>query len=203
MGENVVGQVAAIWDGQAAHFDDEPDHGLRDDAVRRAWIDHLRSWLPEPPADLVDLGCGTGSLSVLLAEQGHRVVGVDASPQMIQQARRKAAAAGVTVTFHVADATAPPVEPTSMDVVLVRHLVWTLPDPHSAMRRPWPPLCGRGWLSSWCMTSPRREGCGAGPSPMSGSPWSLEPGRSRRSSIAVIVRAHRALVSRITVTSIE
>jgi ubiquinone/menaquinone biosynthesis C-methylase UbiE len=143
MGENVVGQVAAIWDGQAAHFDDEPDHGLRDDAVRRAWIDHLRSWLPEPPADLVDLGCGTGSLSVLLAEQGHRVVGVDVSAQMIQHARRKAATAGVAVTFHVADATVPPVEPTSMDVVLVRHLVWTLPDPHAAIAN-WVGVLRRG-----------------------------------------------------------
>jgi ubiquinone/menaquinone biosynthesis C-methylase UbiE len=145
MGQNVVGQVAAIWDAQAAHFDDEPDHGLRDDDVRRAWINHLRSWLPEPPADLADLGCGTGSLSVLLAEEGHRVVGVDVSPEMIQQARRKAATAGITATFHVTDATAPPVVSSSMDVVLVRHVVWTLPDPHAAIAN-WVAVLRRGGI---------------------------------------------------------
>ncbi|WP_203791425.1 hypothetical protein [Paractinoplanes rishiriensis] len=39
--------AAAIWDRQAATFDDEPDHGLRDPAVRDAWIALLT---PVPPA---------------------------------------------------------------------------------------------------------------------------------------------------------
>jgi hypothetical protein len=30
------------WDDQAVTFDDEPDHGLRDPAVRQAWADLLR-----------------------------------------------------------------------------------------------------------------------------------------------------------------
>lgn len=101
--------------------------------MRRAWVDGLRSWLPELPADLVDLGCGTGSLSVVLAELGYRVVGVDVSREMIRRGRRKAEAVGAPATFHLADATAPPVAPDSMDVVLVRHLVWPLPEPHRAL----------------------------------------------------------------------
>jgi 2-polyprenyl-3-methyl-5-hydroxy-6-metoxy-1,4-benzoquinol methylase len=68
---------AAIWDQQAATFDDEPDHGLRDPAVRDAWIALLTPVLPDPPASIVDLGCGTGSLSVLLAQAGHHVHGLD------------------------------------------------------------------------------------------------------------------------------
>jgi SAM-dependent methyltransferase len=158
MTENVVGKVAALWDGQAASFDDEPDHGLDDVIVRRAWIDRLRSWLPEPPAEVVDLGCGTGTLSVLLAELGHRVVGVDVSRQMIQQARAKAAAARVAVTFHLADATAPPVEPSSMDVVLVRHLVWTLPDPHRAIAN-WAGLLREGGVLVMVEGRWERIGC--------------------------------------------
>lgn len=143
MGDSVVGRIAAHWDGQAAGFDDEPDHGLRDVTVRHAWTDRLRTWLPEPPADLLDVGCGTGSLSVLLAELGYRVVGVDVSRKMIQRARTKTETAGVPAIFHLADATAPPVAPSSMDAVLVRHLVWTLPDPHGAIAN-WAGLLRRG-----------------------------------------------------------
>src|SRR6201995_958193 len=51
----------AFWDEQAAAFDTEPDHGLRDPVVRAAWAALLHELLPPAPAAVVDLGCGTGS----------------------------------------------------------------------------------------------------------------------------------------------
>jgi ubiquinone/menaquinone biosynthesis C-methylase UbiE len=95
---------AAAWDAEAATFDDEPDHGLRDPEVRRAWRALLAGALPPAPARVADLGCGTGSLAVLLAEEGHAVHGVDVSPAMVDRARAKAAAAGVEVTLARGDA---------------------------------------------------------------------------------------------------
>jgi hypothetical protein len=41
---------AGYWDGQAATFDDEPDHGLRDEGVRSAWRRLLLPVLPPVPA---------------------------------------------------------------------------------------------------------------------------------------------------------
>ncbi len=120
------------WDAAAADFDDEPDHGLRDPEVRQAWASRLRSWLPERACDLLDLGCGTGSLSLLAAEQGHRVTGVDRSPAMVDLARAKLA--GRDAAFLVGDAAAPPVGEERFDVVLVRHVLWTLPDPGRVLR---------------------------------------------------------------------
>lgn len=120
------------WDAQAASFDDEPDHGLRDPEIRRAWAARLASWLPERAADVLDLGCGTGSLSLLAAEQGHRVTGVDSSAPMIDLARAKLA--GRDAAFLVGDAAAPPVGEQRFDVVLVRHVLWALPDPGRALR---------------------------------------------------------------------
>ena len=75
--------TAATWDRQAATFDEEPDHGLRDPSARRAWTTLLTEVLPEPGMSIADLGCGTGSLSILLAEAGHHVHGVDISPRSI------------------------------------------------------------------------------------------------------------------------
>ncbi|ONK13802.1 class I SAM-dependent methyltransferase [Streptomyces sp. MP131-18] len=126
--------IAGYWDAAAASFDEEPDHGLRADATRAAWAALLRSWLPAPPAEVLDAGCGTGSLSLLLAEDGHRVVGVDLSQKMIQRARAKFAAAQVEGRFLVGDAAVPPADGTSFDAVLCRHLIWTLPDPVAALR---------------------------------------------------------------------
>ena len=127
--------VRAFWDAEAERFDEEPDHGLRDPAVRAAWGRLLLEHLPAPPADVLDLGCGTGSLTVLLAEAGHRVHGVDLAPNMVAAARAKIAAAGVTATVEVGDATDPPGGPGAYDVVLTRHVLWALPDPSAALAR--------------------------------------------------------------------
>jgi SAM-dependent methyltransferase len=125
----------AGWDAQAATFDDEPDHGLRDSVVRAAWADLLLAHLPRPSARVVDLGCGTGSLSVLLAGAGHRVQGLDLSHEMIRRARAKAAAAGVAASFAQGDASRPPYGDGSADAVLVRHVLWALPDKEAAVAR--------------------------------------------------------------------
>jgi SAM-dependent methyltransferase len=126
----------AFWDDQAATFDDEPDHGLLDPAVWEAWWRLLAGHLPAAPADVLDPGCGTGTLSVLLAEQGYAVRGCDYSPAMVNAAREKAARAGVhDVGFVVADAARPPYATGSCDVVLVRHLLWAMPDPDDAVAR--------------------------------------------------------------------
>src|SRR3954466_1654156 len=127
--------VQEFWDAEAAAFDEEPDHGLRDAGVRQAWADLLLPLMPRPPAAVVDLGCGTGSLSVLLAGAGYRVSGIHISGEMGAAATRKAAAAGVNASFEQGDAQVPPVESCSADVVLGRHVLWALPDPLAALRR--------------------------------------------------------------------
>jgi ubiquinone/menaquinone biosynthesis C-methylase UbiE len=126
--------IAGFWDAAAPTFDHEPDHGLRSAQTRAAWAGLLESWLPPAPADVLDLGCGTGSLSLLAAGAGHRVTGVDLAPRMVEQAREKLAAAGLPVRLLLGDAAEPPVGAERFDAVLVRHLLWTLPDPPAALR---------------------------------------------------------------------
>lgn len=128
-------EARAYWDAEAAEFDEAADHGLRDPQVRVAWDRLLRAHLPEAPSDLLDLGCGTGSLTVLLAEAGYRVHGVDLAPAMVAAARAKIASAGVTASVEVGDASDPPGGAGAYDVVLTRHVLWALPDPSGALSR--------------------------------------------------------------------
>jgi SAM-dependent methyltransferase len=66
-----------------------------------------------PPGDAADVACGTGRLTARLAELGHRVVGVDTSPEMLDQARRRLPA----VPFVVGDLLRLPLPDDSMDLV--------------------------------------------------------------------------------------
>jgi SAM-dependent methyltransferase len=113
----VISDHRAFWNAQAASYDEEADHGLRDPDVRSAWRDLLAELLPAPSAKVADLGCGTGSLSVL----------------MIEFAVRKAKAAGLNIPFQHADASSPPLRSGTFDVVLARHVLWALPHQRDAL----------------------------------------------------------------------
>lgn len=54
---------------------------------------------------LLDLACGTGSVSVRLAEKGYEVIGVDLSPEMLSEAQNKAYSAGQNILFLCQDMT--------------------------------------------------------------------------------------------------
>lgn len=126
-----------LWDGEAVHFDEEPDHGLADPGVRAAWRELLLEVLPSAPARVADLGCGTGTLARLLTDEGYSVDGLDFSPEMIRRARAKVPEA----QFVVGDAADPPLEPSGYDVVVSRHVLWAMPDPPQAFAR-WVDLLG-------------------------------------------------------------
>jgi ubiquinone/menaquinone biosynthesis C-methylase UbiE len=122
------------WNAEADSFDEAPDHGLLDATVRSAWERLLLEKLPGVPARIADLGCGTGTLSVLLADSGHHVEGLDFSPEMIRRAETKAAGQP-RAKFIQGDAQDPPLMPGSYDVVLCRHVLWAMPEPAVALSR--------------------------------------------------------------------
>jgi SAM-dependent methyltransferase len=55
------------------------------------------------PCRALELGCGTGTNSVWLAQQGFEVTGIDVAPLAVERAEKRAHAAGVTAHFAVAD----------------------------------------------------------------------------------------------------
>ena len=134
----------AYWDDQAATFDDEPDHGLTDPETRDAWAALLESFLGTAPHVVVDLGCGTGSVSTLLGQRGHQVLGVDVSPKMVEVARNKARQHELDLEFMVGDVLTATVPDTPCSAVVSRHLLWAFSDPQTVVERWSAPLTPDG-----------------------------------------------------------
>jgi SAM-dependent methyltransferase len=76
---------------------------------------------------------GTGFLALLFAELGHTVTGIDLAPRMLDRARQKAEQANRQVDFRVGNAIAVDESDETFDLVVARHLIWTLPVPEDGV----------------------------------------------------------------------
>jgi SAM-dependent methyltransferase len=98
----------------AAHY----DHLMRD-VPYKAWVRYLHELLAarrHAPKRVLDLACGTGTVSELLHREGFDVTGVDLSADMISEARRKAAKRGLAIAYHVQDAAELDLPPPPFDL---------------------------------------------------------------------------------------
>lgn len=127
--------IADNWNQAYVNYDDCYAHGLKSEGEKREWLRLLDRLIPEKPCEILDVGAGTGFVSLLLAEQGQHCKGLDLSENMLSLARKKAVQAGYqNVTFAIGDAEETGEESGRYDVVINRHLVWTLPHPEQAIR---------------------------------------------------------------------
>ena len=83
---------------------------------------------------ILDVGTGTGAMALVLAEMGHDVSGIDLSDGMLNKAKEKAKQANLPVEFKIGDAEKLSFPDDTFDVVINRHLLWTLPHPEKAIK---------------------------------------------------------------------
>jgi SAM-dependent methyltransferase len=88
----------------------------------------------KPGLRVVDAGCGEGVLSILMAERGASVTGVDLSKGNLEEARRRSRARGLDVRFIVGDCENLPLADSSSDLVVSSHVIEHLPDPMRGLR---------------------------------------------------------------------
>ena len=83
---------------------------------------------------VLEVGCGTGYFSRLLARGGHKAsfTGIDLDDIFIEYAREKAAEEGLEIHFELADACSLPYEDDSFDVVTSHTFLTTMPEPEKA-----------------------------------------------------------------------
>jgi ubiquinone/menaquinone biosynthesis C-methylase UbiE len=155
MSSELHDDIRTWWDADAGHYERSAGHSLSDPVEAAALRAVLERWLPAPPSRVLDVGAGTGSVSLLAAELGHQVTAVDLSERMLAAARRKAEERDLSISFVVGAAEEPPAGP--FDAVIERHVAWTLLDPVGAMRA-WRAVAPTGRLvlleGSWAGEGP-------------------------------------------------
>lgn len=108
--------------------------------------------------DVLELGCGAAQWSILLAQRGARVVGLDNSEQQLEHARRALADAGVELPLVHASAESVPLAGESFDVVFADHGAFGWADPRLVV-----PEAARvlrpGGLLAFSITSPLASLC--------------------------------------------
>ncbi|MEV7007460.1 class I SAM-dependent methyltransferase [Streptosporangium sp. NPDC051022] len=125
-----MSNLVAHWDRRAESHDETPGNSLTAEQTE-AWKSLLAEVYPIRSGRLLDIGCGTGTYSLLLAELGFDVHGVDTSRRMIAHARRKALGrggpgGGLTATFSTL--AAQDVD-GRYDAVFSRNVLWTVENP--------------------------------------------------------------------------
>lgn len=88
---------------------DEPGNGIF--GYEEPYVDAILN--PLPPGVALDAACGTGRWAARLADRGHRVIGVDSSPDMLAKARARVPGAD----FRAGTLEALPLDDGSVDVV--------------------------------------------------------------------------------------
>ncbi|MEI7856880.1 MAG: class I SAM-dependent methyltransferase [Methanomicrobiales archaeon] len=126
--------IRKCWDQSSVWYDSCSGHGIGTGEENIAWKQELGRNLPGPSLTVLDVGCGTGAMGLLFAGMGHRVTGLDLSEGMLAKAREKADAQKCSMELRTGDAEHLPFDNESFDVVVNRHLVWTLPHPEVALK---------------------------------------------------------------------
>jgi ubiquinone/menaquinone biosynthesis C-methylase UbiE len=125
--------IVKAWDRGVEDYDELVAHGRLTRTEADAWKVVLTRLLPPAPAKILEVGAGTGVMSLLLAELGYSVTATDISKGMLDEARRKASERRLAIAFEIADAEALPFGEKTFDAVFGRHILWTLPYPDRAL----------------------------------------------------------------------
>lgn len=116
---------ARFWDRRADSYAKRP---VPDEDAYARTLERVRAHLT-PNDSVLELGCGTGTTALKLAQSARSILATDYSAQMIAIAEQKAKRAGIgNVQFRRATSDDPTLQPSSFDVVIAMNLLHLIDD---------------------------------------------------------------------------
>ena len=140
--DSLQNEIVSYWDGRATTYSNNVVDELADDR-RVAWRHVLMEFANEVlepdggqanAARALDIGCGPGFFSSLLAEMGCTVDAIDSSAEMLAHACANVAAEvpDGDVTYWLCDLHELPFQDNAFDLAVSRNVTWLMRDPAAA-----------------------------------------------------------------------
>ncbi len=130
--DRVKDGVRKYWDYGSKFYDTAP--GGRSEEERILWKGLLSGSIGPGVKNVLDVGTGTGTIAMFLAELGNIVTAVDFSSGMMEVARKKALATDSGIKFMEGDVENLSFDDGAFDCVTARYVLWTLPNPDKAVK---------------------------------------------------------------------
>ncbi|WP_050741348.1 class I SAM-dependent methyltransferase [Acetobacterium bakii] len=131
---SMIEAVEERWDVNAQKYDDRHQVNTTPED-KKYWMQALAENIgSDKNIELMDVGAGTGFITLMAAELGYKCHAVDISSGMLDVARSHAKEKEFVIDFIKSNVESIPCEDSSMDVIINRHVMWTLLNPRKACK---------------------------------------------------------------------
>lgn len=132
---NIQKKMQQRWDEKGWDYDKSINHGVHNQQSILKWQEILDSYKKGNSNFLLDVGTGTGFVSLIASRLGYSVTGIDWSETMLFQAREKSVKEKLNITFIHGKTESLPFHKNYFDVITARHVLWTLSQPDETLRQ--------------------------------------------------------------------
>lgn len=131
---SLLPNIEAYWSTRAMGYLARSKDELQAD-TKFDWMEKIHQYAPKKgKLKILDIGCGAGFFSVLMAQCGHTVTGIDYTEDMLACAKKNAQDAGVSITFQRMDAQQLEFADDMFDLIVSRNVTWVLEQPEKAYK---------------------------------------------------------------------